>query len=732
MAGKRSAPTERKWTTKIGLAVAVALVTILLTQEDILKLGIIQRLELASIDYRFESRGTNSSIAGSGNVVIVEISDESFKSLHDRWPWPRSYYAHLVRNLKAAGAKAVGIDLIFSGSDVYSPANDDDLRSAIRETGIVVLAGKTDVVNELYSHTSQSENYGNIFFGVDSSLGLVNVRNDDDGVYRRYSPYFATSTGQHIPTFGFAVLNKVFGCPPLTSPANSDGAFLYGDLNIPKYDPGNLLINFYGPNGTFQHIKFVDVIDDESLTTREEQETGTQINTFSDPEYGYLHDGTFRDKVVLVGSTVPEEHDLFPVAIARREQAGDNQMYGVEVHANIIESILRREFIRRQSALSEILGILLFAIGTFLVTSLLRSAKTSRHYVIELNGILFTLAELLLIAFAAIYLFKNYHYLVTVISPMVAVVGGYFASTAYHFVSERKQRLLLKAMFSTYLDPAVVEELILNPEKLRLGGERTELTVLFSDIEGFTTISEGMSPEQLVGVLNEYLSTMSDIIFKNHGTLDKYEGDSVMAFWGAPIPQQDHALRACTSALQMQEALSAIRPMWVRQQKPLINIRIGINTGEMVVGNMGGAGKFNYTVIGDSVNLASRLEGANKVYGTGIMVSERTFDLVRHRIIGRELDLLMVTGRTEPVKTYELIKMINGGGDHLTPFLETYAEALQCYRTRQWNDAKKKFQEALRIRPDDHPSRLYIQRVAAFESNPPPDNWNGVFVMTSK
>ena len=733
MAASRFASGKGTWATKLGMAITVALITIVLTQEDILRLGVVQRLELATIDYRFENRGPATAIAAAGNVVIVEISDESFKSLHDKWPWPRSYYAHLVRNLKAAGAKVVGIDLIFSGNDVYSPANDEELRRAIRETGIVALAGKTEPTNELYTKTSLSENFGNIFFGVDSSLGLVNIRNDDDGVYRRYSPYFASAAGRPIPTFGFAVLNKYFGFPALTAAKNYPDLFLYGNTAIPKYDPGSVLINFYGPNGTFKHVKFVDVIDDETLTTREEEEGRTEINTFSDPEYGYLHDGTFKDKIVLVGSTVPEEHDLFPVAMARREQAGDNLMYGVEIHANLIESVLRNEFIKRQSTSSEILGIFFFAIVTFLLTSVLRSAKTSRHYLIELNGVLFTLAELLLVVFAAIYLFKNHGYLVAVISPVVAVVGGYVASTAYHFVAERRQRLLLKTMFSTYLDPTVVEELILNPEKLRLGGERTELSVLFSDIEGFTAISEGMSPEDLVGILNEYLSAMSDIVFKNHGTLDKYEGDCVMAFWGAPVSQNDHALRACTSALQMQQSLASMRAVWAEHQRPLINIRIGVNTGEMVVGNMGSTGKFNYTVIGDSVNLASRLEGANKLYHTGIMVSERTFELVRHRILGRELDLIMVAGRTEPVRTFELIDFIERKSDAgQGEFLDAYAEGIRLYRARQWQQAKSMFRDALKVRPHDHPSLLYIQRIETFETTPPPKDWNGVFVMTAK
>ncbi|MCZ6776390.1 MAG: adenylate/guanylate cyclase domain-containing protein [Ignavibacteria bacterium] len=733
MAGLRFTAAQERWTTKIGLAFVVALLIVVITQEDILKLGIIQRLELASIDYRFQSRGRTSAMKDSGNVIIVEISEESFKSLPEKWPWPRSYYARLIRNLKAAGAKAVGIDIILKGNDAFSLENDEELRAAIKESGIVVLAGKTEVRNDLYMHTTLTQNYGNIFFDVDSSLGIVNIRNDADGVYRRYSPFFGTNSGLRVPTFGFAVLNKYFGFPALTTAENFSDEFVFANRSIPKYDPASLLINFYGPSGTFLHIKFADVIDDERFETIEEAETGAEINTFSDPEFGYLYDGTFKNKIVLVGSTVPEDHDLFPIATARGEQSGDNLMYGVEIHANVIENVLRGQFIRKQSTLTEILAIFLFTITTFFVTSALKNSKTRHHFLVEVNGFLFTLAEIFIIGYAALTLFNDYLFLVTAISPTIAVLGGYFSSTAYHFVVERKQRMLIKGMFSTYVNPSVVDELITNPEKLTLGGERKELSVLFSDLVGFTTLSEGIPPEQLVGLLNEYLSSMTQIIFKNNGTLDKYDGDAVMAFWGAPIPQHDHALRACLSALQMQQALAQIRRVWREQNRPLFRARIGINTGEMIVGNTGGTGRFDYTVIGDSVNLASRLEGANKQYKTGIMVSQQTYDLVKDKILGRELDLMSVKGRLEPLKTFELLQELNGTIDPaLEQFLESYTEALRLYKGRRWADARRKFEEALSLRPHDQPTHLYVERTTLYESNPPPEDWNGVFVLETK
>ncbi len=732
----------KPYVRKLIVAFAVALVTILLTQEEILHLGWFQRLELASLDYRFQQRGTRP--LDSSDVVIVEVSDESFKSLPERWPWPRSYYAHLIHNLKAAGARTIGIDILLSEPDQRTPRNDDALRAAIRETGVVVLAGKMDALDENYTSVSGDEDFGNLFFPVDSSLGVVNIRNDADGVYRRYSPFGESIGGKkgeshvrRIPTFSFAVLNKFLSLPPLVTASNREGSFEYSGHEIPKYDPSSMLINFYGPSGTFRRVKFADVMDDERMTTSEEAKSGQQINTFSDPDFGYKFDRTFKDKIVLVGSTMPEDHDLFPVSIAGSSQSGDNLMYGVEIHANVIQSILRNEFLHRQSRTSEILLVFLLCFGTFFATSAMRSGQSTRHFVLELLAFIFVLCAIGIIGVAVLVSFVKYNLVVAVISPLVAVLGGYIASTGYHYAVERKQRLLIKDMFSTYVNHAVVDELIANPDKLRLGGEKRELTVLFSDIEGFATISEKMQTEQLVALLNEYFTMMTGIILKHRGTLDKFLGDAVIAFWGSPLPQEDHALRACTSALEMQHTLSQMRPHWETQEIPPLRVRIGINTGEMIVGNMGGfvGGKriFNYTVIGDNVNIASRLEGANKVYGTGIIVSQATYDLVKEKILGRELDLITVKGRTDPLRTHELIQLKDKSIDSkLESFLDLYAEGLRLYRLRQWNEAGKNFRDALLQKESDYPTILYLERISYFEAHPPPDIWDGVFDLPTK
>ncbi|MCK5572218.1 MAG: CHASE2 domain-containing protein, partial [Bacteroidetes bacterium] len=416
MVGHRLTVGQRTTASKVALAIGIALLVILLTQDTILSVEVLQRLELATIDYRFQTRGPVPDIGKTLNVIIVEISEESFKSLPEKFPWPRSYYARVVRNLESAGARVVGVDVTFDAPDAYSPGNDEAFRDAIRETGIVVLAGKREADKPLVRLTSLRQNFGNIFFSVDSSLGLVNIRPDADGIYRLYNVlYLVDAPGGReiaVPTLAFAVLNRFLDLPPGTAPRSRNDGFTYHDFTIPKYDAASLLINYYGPSRTFPHIHFHDVIDDETFTTVDELVTGEQINTFSDPDYGYLHDGTFRDKIVLIGVTVPEYKDLFPVSMARGEQKGDNLMYGVEIHANVVQNVLRNDFLARQSSLSGIGMTLLLVLLTFLVTSRLKILRTRNQFLVELYSFLFTAGIMAVVGYGAITLFGSYNYVI--------------------------------------------------------------------------------------------------------------------------------------------------------------------------------------------------------------------------------------------------------------------------------------------------------------------------------
>lgn len=716
------------------LGAALSLLVIILTQGILFEFSPLVRLELSTIDYRFRVRGSLPVPQESLKVIIVEINQESFKSLPEAFPWPRSYYARLVRNLRRAGAAAIGFDIVFDQPDKQHPGGDEDLRMAMRETGIVVVGGKTEISSGGYTVKRADENYNSVFFGVDSSIGIVYLRNDDDGINRRYRPFTVDPARDlRIPSLSFAVLNKYYCKGPFYVAESKPSEFIYNGRSLPKFDPASLLINYYGPDRTFVHLKFVDVIDDHEFKTTDEITTGGEINTFDDPDIGYLPSGILRGKIVLVGSTEPEEHDVLPIPMSSGKQAGENTMYGVEIHANAIENVLDGNFLRKEPWWIDSLAILIFCLTTFLVTSKIKVVKFRWQIMGDILGILFMVIELTVIGWVSIWLFSHSNYVATMTSPVLAVLVGYVGAVVYNYVAERRQKMLIKGMFSQYVNPNVVDELVANPEKLRLGGERDKLTVMFTDIEGFTSISESLKPENLVAVLNEYLSLMTHIIFSNQGTLDKFEGDAIMAFWGAPIPQADHAMRACRTSLEMFDSLKIMREEWKKEDKPVINIRIGLNTGDMIVGNMGGLGRFDYTVIGDSVNLAARLESANKQYHTRLMIGEQTYTMVSDQVIARELDKLVVVGKTEPVTVYELMQLSSiPVPPERAQFIELYQKALSLYRSRQWSEAIRCFEKALSVSPADHTCQIYIERSHLYESMPPPDNWNGVFVLRTK
>ncbi len=716
------------------ISIGVTALVILLTQDVVFEFAPLQRAELSFIDARFQYRGTNPTIHDSSKVIIVEISQESFKSVPDKWPWPRTYFAKLIRNLKLAGAKAVGIDIVFSSGDQLNPDNDKEFRKALRETGNVVLAGKMEEQKNEYTLLSGNENYGNYYIDSSSLIGFVNTRGDADGVLRRYIPFVVDPGRQlRLPTFSLAILNAYYGKDKSYTAEPEDSCFHYLDKPIPSYDEISFLINYYGYSGTFRRMNFANVIDDKDFKTTDEIDLETEINTFDDSLTGYLYDGTFKDKIVLVGSTQPEDKDLFFVPIGEGKQSGDNQMYGVEVHANVIQNIIDNNFITRQPLWLTILIVLVLSLFTFVLTASLKAIKSKRNTLVELLGIAIILAEALIVYAVSMKLFVTKSYLTDMTSPFLAIVLSYLGSTVYNYLTERKQKVMIKNMFSHYVNRDVVNELVEHPDRLQLTGDRREMTVVFTDIENFTTLAEKMKAEDLVTVLNEYLNEMTSIIFSNRGTVDKYEGDAIMAFWGAPIPHQDHALQACKTAVEMQYAIVTIRERWKAAGLQPIHVRIGINTGEMIVGNIGGSGKYEYTVIGDSVNLGARLESANKQYRTNIMISESTYRKIADQVIARELDMLVVAGKTEPIRVYELIGLTDG---NITPerkrFMDYYTTGLAHYRKREWKIAVEHFEKALEIYPEDYPSQIYVERSHLYQASPPPDNWNGVFILRTK
>ena len=320
-------------------------------------------------------------------------------------------------------------------------------------------------------------------------------------------------------------------------------------------------------------------------------------------------------------------------------------------------------------------------------------------------------------------------FLATFVQILIFVPLGLFLLYSYFENKRRKEeaaKMQIKNAFKQYVAPEIIEEILKDPNKLKLGGAKKELTIFFSDIRGFTTISEKFKPEELVHFLNEYLSAMSNIVLKNKGVIDKYIGDAIMAFWGAPIEEKDNAKLACETSLEMQIELEKLNDKLSKKGYPHLNIGMGMNTGEVIVGNMGSNEKFDYTVIGDNVNLASRLEGLNKIYGTSIIISETTYEKVKNYFLARDIDLVRVKGKTQPVRIYELIGKISGEKakiEHLTMF----NEALKEYRKQKFSSAQKLFKKISEKYSSDNVARIYIDRCIELNKKSPGKNWDGVF-----
>jgi adenylate cyclase len=395
----------------------------------------------------------------------------------------------------------------------------------------------------------------------------------------------------------------------------------------------------------------------------------------------------------------------------------------LEVHATIIDNILRQQFLSRPkwTIILDLLAIIFIGIVTGIVIPRLSALK----------GILSAIGLFMAYIFFANFLFAKSGLLFNITYPLLALIVLYTSLTIYKYMSEERERKKIKGAFTYYVSSSVVNEMLKHPEKLKLGGDRKELSVLFSDIRGFTTIAEGLTPEDLVHLLNEYLTVMTDIVFKYDGTLDKYMGDAIMAIYGAPLDLPDHPIKACQSALEMIKGLKRLNQKWVGEGKQPMDIGIGINTSPMMVGNMGSDQRFDFTVMGDSVNLGSRLEGANKSYKTNIIISEFTFERVKDEFVCMELDSVRVKGKTQPVKIYNLI------GDEDLPgiqeaVLDQFNQAVTLYKKRKWDEAIHVFENITAMDPNLYAAQVYIERCLDLKKNPPSTDWDGVYEMTTK
>jgi len=690
--------------TLAGVAFLVSLVTIIWS---VLPVG--RRLENAAYDTWFNLRGT---IERPEEIVLVAIDIESEESL-GRYPWERTHHATLIRNLARAGVKVVAFDATFA--DVF-PDQDPILRRAIEETGIVILGAKTAVNIRSQAVTVRLEEPAPELRDA-APYGIVDIHPDVvDQVVREYpiAHYYQRGTLQ-VPQLGVQALKMYLGIPLSDTVAVTPRGWRLGEIDIPRGPSGNMLISYTGLRGHITTYSYVSIVDDA------ETDIGDwDFDAFED----LLAEDRLRGKMAFVGSTVPEHQDLRATPFAAEEgTAGAILTPGVEIHANAVDTILKQRFIRATSPGFDLLLIILAGILVTLLTARLRARA----------GGVAGLGIVAVLLAAGWICFRAFSLWVPVISPVIAAVLAYSGSTVALYLAEQQEKKRIRGMFQQYVAPSVVSELLAHPELLDLGGEEREATVLFCDIAGFTNISEGLSPTELVRLLNDYLTDMTEIVYQFNGIIDKYQGDAMMAEFGVPVPHPDHALQSCLAAIEMQRRLTDMRQIWKEEGRPELHSRIGINTGPMLVGNLGSNHIMDYTVMGDNVNLASRLEGVNKVYGTIICISESTYDQLQGELICRELDLIRVKGKQQPVRIFEVLETVDHGipGGRYS-MLERYEMALMFYRDQRFPDALELFTELHEIDPDDGPTRVGKMRCEAYVENPPPPDWDGVFTMTTK
>jgi adenylate cyclase len=743
----------------------------------------IYRLELSSLDTRFQLRGRTPV---DPRITIVDIDQHSQEVL-GRWPFPRIHFADAVNALRDDGARVIAFDMTFSkpdqtviplhdlsgdlaarakrgqpiGADVQREIAakeeeynyDEKFADAIKNFGAVVLGNYF-----LYSQSDLEgvspqalDEYANLmaFFPFPQVRPLPSAAPGDQGRVDLIDKYdglgllprgaeantqlFTGAVSSEKGGCGFfnvaldadTVVRRVFLAVPYGRDADRANWDMYASLDVqtvrlfmglgndqtilnyggagvasiefgPKLivhpdDVGRLQINYHGPARTYPYVSFADVAQKKFAP------------------------GTFKDKIVLIGASATG------IADNRATPFGGLDFPGVEIHANVIDSILNQQFLLRfgRQILTDIGFIFLFGIplGMWLA-------------IVQPKWLLLGVG--LLIPFTAVVYFAFLHgwWLNFVVPALFTLIPNVSLVALYRVLVEEREKRKVRGAFQQYAPPEVVRRVVKSPELV--APRKTDLTILFSDIRGFTSISEKLDAQELAELLNGYLTEMTKILFRYQGTLDKYIGDAIMAFWGAPYVEPGHATRCCNAAVAMLARLAELQAVWREKNKPVLEIGIGINSGVVSVGNMGSSLRYGYTALGDAVNLSARLEGLNKEYGTRILASEFTRAQVSDEsIVFRELDLIRVKGKLQPVTIFEVLAndLLADGGREMTVLFEKGREA---YKRRAWGEARNYFEKVLERWPSDGPSRVFSERCSEYLASAPPPEWDGVYVMTHK
>ncbi|HIJ78590.1 MAG: adenylate/guanylate cyclase domain-containing protein [Desulfobulbaceae bacterium] len=701
----------KKLITALAIGLLAALVGLFLRQQ-----GLLAPLEFVSWQYRVAHFAEPAPSSDRIRIIALDQQSLDWGSRENglSWPWPRQAYEVILSFCNRAGAKVVAFDLLFSEPSLYGLADDAALVAAMQANGPVVLSYTlgADLTGRAKAFApsplelagfAQHRAWFEIMSKAKATLPVdeiaccaallasISGTPDQDGIFRRMA-LFDLYQGQPVPSLALAAYLAGGGkMPPLTL---APGRLRVGDLQVPLDRQGKSILNFRGPSQTIKTVSAAAIIQAE-----------LQLRNGETPA---ISPAEFNNAYVFFGLTAPGLFDL-------RSTPLDAIYPGVEIHATALDNLLNQDFLQDAPLGWTVLLALLWAgLAAVLVVFCQRAWQSALLFVL--------LLPLPLVASFVAY-GRGWWLPVAVqdLSILLALVGG----LAFNFATEGRKKRYIKMAFGQYLHPTVINQLLEQPDRLRLGGEKRELSIFFADLQSFTRLSEQLDPERLTLLLNEYLTAMTDIIMAAGGTIDKYEGDAVLAFWNAPLAQPDHADRAVRAALRCQARLAELRPGFAERFGFELFMRVGINTGTVLVGNLGSNQRFDYSILGDGVNVAARLEGVNKEFGTPILISAATRHQLSPAFQVREVGRVKVVGRQEPLVIFEPVAE---GEVPLSERLIAFEQALAHYYQGDFAEALAIFTP---LAQDDAPANRYVARCRTLLANPPLA-WHGVWEMTSK
>ncbi len=691
----------------------------------------------------------------SGSVVIVDIDDDSMADPElGQWPWPRYLVARLTDRIFESGASVIAYDILFSERDRTSP---DILTARMKNhfNADVSMKGLPPEVRDFDEVFARSLTNGHTILGlmmwpVDEPPDSVDLTVDPE-----YSSYLTFRGKADLKYQHFLVQADRMSVPLPQLSARGNTAFFNALVGLDGVVRSNPLIWAYGDNCytamSIEAVRLHKGITQGMVFYDENGITGIRLGEFmiptdhagrmvvnyrkidkdaksgfysSFPTYsakdvidGKVAANNLKDKIVFIGTSAAALKDLRATPLTQH-------FSGVEIHATMADNILASDMLLAPSYMTGVQALFILFTGIFL-TLLIAKGRSWLSFLVSVFMIWMAY-------YSSVILMRTQHLVFVPVWVIITISMVYLVLTMIKFWQEELQKKKVRNMFGTMVSEDVLTYLEKNPGSFSLSGQKAEATMFFSDVRGFTTISESLEPAQLSELLNRYLSPMTHIIMDRHGYVDKYEGDLIMAEWGVPFAMDDHAVQACLAALEQQSTLDKLRPILLKEFGHEIYVRMGLNSGTVTAGNMGSDRRFQYTVMGDPVNQASRFEPANKDYDTRIIIGETTYEGAKDAIEARLLDKLLVKGKTKPILIYELMARRGDLPGDRKQIAEIYEEALRIHWERNWDKAESLIQKALELDPEDTPCAKLRDRVNVYRSDPPADSWTGEFTRTSK